>query len=88
MRLTITLLIVLLFVLAGIVFGALNAAMVPYDLGFAVVHVPKGAAVLAALVVGWLLGGLVAWLGMGVKQRRQRRDVRGRTGSASSANDP
>ena len=76
MRLAILVLIVLLFVLAGIVFGALNPAMVAYDLGFATVHVPKGAAVLAALVVGWLAGGIVAWLGTGAKHRRQGREGR------------
>ncbi len=74
MRLVIVVLIVLLFVLAGIVFGALNPAMVAYDLGFARVHVPKGAAILAALVAGWLAGGIVAWLGTGAKHRRQRRN--------------
>lgn len=87
MRLVITLLVVLIFVLAGVAFGALNVAMVPFDLGFAQIHAPKGAAVLTALVVGWLLGGIVAWLGMGVKQRRQRRGARGKSTSAASAND-
>lgn len=81
MRLVIVVLIVLLFVLAGIVFGALNPAMVAYDLGFAQVHVPKGAAVLAALVVGWLLGGVVAWLGTGVKRRHRKPQGKHPTGS-------
>ena len=76
MRLVILVLIVLLFVLAGIVFGALNPAMVAYDLGFATLHVPKGAAVLTALVVGWLVGGIVAWLGTGAKHRRLEREGR------------
>ncbi|HET6586574.1 MAG TPA: LapA family protein [Oleiagrimonas sp.] len=73
MRLVIVVLIVLLFVLAGIVFGALNPAMVVYDLGFAQVSIPKGAAILGTLVVGWLAGGIVAWLGAGVNFRRQRK---------------
>jgi putative membrane protein len=37
------------------------------------VHVPKGAALLCALVIGWLLGGLTAWLGVVTRQRRERR---------------
>jgi hypothetical protein len=32
---------------------------------------PKGAALLVALVVGWLLGGITAWLGVS-SSRRQR----------------
>ncbi|HET7664144.1 MAG TPA: LapA family protein [Rhodanobacteraceae bacterium] len=73
MRLVIVVLIVLLFILAGIVFGALNPAMVVYDLGFAQVPIPKGAAILGALFVGWLAGGIVAWLGAGASFRRQRK---------------
>ncbi len=62
MRLIVTL-ILLLFIAAGVVLGALNADLVGYDLGFARVELPKGAALLLALVIGWLLGGLTAWLG-------------------------
>lgn len=87
MRLAITLLIILVFVLAGVVFGALNAAVVPFDMGFARVSVPKGAAVLAALVVGWILGGVVAWLGMSTRQRRRRRTDGARSSTTASAND-
>ncbi|MFC5435044.1 DUF1049 domain-containing protein [Rhodanobacter umsongensis] len=65
--------ILLLFVAAGIVLGALNAEMVGYDFSFIQVRLPKGAALLGALVVGWLLGGLTAWLGVSSVQRRQRR---------------
>lgn len=63
------------FVGAGVVVGALNADWVGYDLGFAQIRSPKGAAVLAVLVVGWLLGGLTAWLGTSMRHRRQRRTI-------------
>lgn len=60
-----------IFVAAGIVLGALNAGMVGYDFGFAQLQLPKGAALLGALVVGWLLGGLTAWLGSRPRKSRQ-----------------
>lgn len=78
MRLIVTL-ILLLFIAAGIVLGALNADLVGYDLGFARLELPKGAALLLALVTGWLLGGLTAWLGVSFRHRRQRRQVPGKT---------
>jgi len=53
---------VILFVVFGAVFGALNAERITLDLYFWQPSVPKGALILAAVVVGWLLGGLVAWL--------------------------
>ncbi|TCV97327.1 uncharacterized protein DUF1049 [Luteibacter rhizovicinus] len=70
------LIVLLVFIAAGIVFGALNADLVSYDLGFAHASVPKGAAVLAAVLVGWLLGGLTAWLGTSFAHRRRRRRER------------
>lgn len=64
------------FIVAGVVLGALNADLVTYDFAFAQVHLPKGAALLGALVLGWLLGGLAAWAGLQSSQRRrQRRDA-------------
>lgn len=66
-------LILIFFVAAGIVLGALNADMVGYDVAFAQVQLPKGAALLGALVIGWLLGGLTAWLGVSSRQRLRRR---------------
>jgi len=72
----IALLILALFIAAGVVIGALNADPVSYDLGFFHVATPKGAGLLVALVIGWLLGGLTAWLGMSLHHRRVLRRER------------
>ncbi|MBP1475748.1 DUF1049 domain-containing protein [Frateuria sp. MAH-13] len=72
----IALLILALFIVAGVVVGALNAGPVSYDLAFFQVTMPKGAGVLLALVIGWLLGGLTAWLGMSLRHRRVLRRTR------------
>lgn len=68
--------ILVIFVAAGIVLGALNADLVDYDLAFFRMQLPKGAALLGAMVIGWLLGGLTAWVGVSTRQRRQHRQLR------------
>ena len=65
--------ILAVFIVAGVVLGALNADLVTYDFAFTQVHLPKGAALLGALVLGWLLGGLAAWAGLQSSQRRRQR---------------
>jgi len=68
--------ILAVFIVAGVVLGALNADLVTYDFAFTQARLPKGAALLGALVIGWLLGGLAAWAGLQSRQRRrQRRDA-------------
>lgn len=69
----IAILILLFFIAAGVLLGALNADLVGYDFAFVQWQLPKGAALLGALVIGWLLGGLTAWLGVTSRHRRQRR---------------
>lgn len=60
-----------LFILAGILFGALNPELVEYDLLVVRPALPKGAVVLGAFIAGWLLGGLLVWL-LGVQPARRR----------------
>ncbi|KAF1006471.1 MAG: Lipopolysaccharide assembly protein A [Luteibacter sp.] len=83
----IAIIFLLLFIAAGIVFGALNADLVPFDFGFARGSVPKGAAMLVALLVGWILGGITAWLGTSWANQRKRRRALGdrKAGSAKTA---
>ncbi|HET6545591.1 MAG TPA: LapA family protein [Rhodanobacteraceae bacterium] len=64
---------ILVFVVFGALFGALNAQRTGLDLYFVQLSVPKGAALLTAFFLGWLLGGLVAWLGGVPRLKRELR---------------
>ncbi|MEO8802118.1 MAG: lipopolysaccharide assembly protein LapA domain-containing protein [Rudaea sp.] len=66
-------LLALLFAAIGAVFGALNGERVAYDFYFVVVHAPKGAALLCALVVGWLVGGVLVYCALVLRLRRRVR---------------
>lgn len=68
--------ILVIFIAAGVLLGALNADLVGYDFGFVRLQLPKGAALLGMLVIGWLLGGLTAWLGVSQRQRHLRHQLR------------
>lgn len=72
MRLGVVIL-VLLSVVFGATFGALNADPVSFDIYLAHLEMPKGAALLAALLVGWVSGGLIVWL---LRVLRLRRELR------------
>jgi uncharacterized integral membrane protein len=66
-------LLVLLFAVAGAVFGALNSQTVDLDFYFGSVALAKGGALLFALLAGWLLGGLLVYLSRVVPLRRRLR---------------
>jgi uncharacterized integral membrane protein len=68
--------IAILFVVLGAAFGALNAERIVLDLYFWQPAVPKGALILSAVVVGWLAGGLVAWLAPRPRLHRELRETR------------
>jgi uncharacterized integral membrane protein len=75
MRLALVILVIA-FVVLGAIFGALNAERIVLDLYFWQPSVPKGALILAAVVVGWLAGGLVAWLAPRPRIHRELRETR------------
>ena len=64
--------VILVFLVFGAVFGALNAERIVVDFYFWQPSVPKGAVLISAVVLGWLVGGLVAWLS---RNRRLRREI-------------
>ena len=66
-------LLALLFAVAGAAFGALNGEQVAFNFYFTVVTLPKGAALLSAVLLGWLLGGLTVYLGLVPSLRRRVR---------------
>lgn len=67
---------ILLVVIAGAWFGALNAGSVELDFHFFRVQAPIGFALLATLLIGWLLGGLAAVAGPVPRLRRELRRLR------------
>ena len=70
-------LLVLVAAASGAVFGALNSQSIDLDFYFGSVTLAKGGALLAALALGWLLGGLLVYLSLVIPLRRRvRRLVR------------
>jgi lipopolysaccharide assembly protein A len=67
--------VILLFIVFGAVFGALNSERISLDFYFIQPSVPKGALLLSAVLLGWLLGGLVAWMARVPRLRRDLRDT-------------
>jgi putative membrane protein len=84
-------LLILLFAVAGAVFGALNSEAVDLDFYFGSVVLAKGGALLFALLAGWLLGGLLVYLSLVVplrrRLRRQARELRRHEDAAATTAD-
>lgn len=60
----------------GAMFGALNAERIDFDFYVTQVALPKGALLLAFLLVGWIVGGLVVWVSQVGRLRRELRAAR------------
>lgn len=85
MRLLLQLLIALAFVAGGVVFGAFNPQAVTLDFHLLQVHASLGVAILVALFVGALLGGIAVVVGLvWPLQRRLRKTVASSTTIAST----
>ncbi|MEO5626453.1 MAG: lipopolysaccharide assembly protein LapA domain-containing protein [Dokdonella sp.] len=72
----ILILLTLIVIASGAIFGALNGARIPVDFYFFQTDVPTGVGLLGMLLIGWLLGGLVAWLGQTRRLRHESRKAR------------
>ena len=68
-------LLTLIFAVLGAVFGALNSESISFDFYFGVIHAPKGAAFLLALLLGWISGGLIVYLALVLRLRRRVRGM-------------
>jgi uncharacterized integral membrane protein len=75
MRIVIIVLAVLVIAL-GALFGALNPAALVVNLYFAELRVPTGVALLGCLLLGWLLRGAVFWFAQNARLRRDVRNLR------------
>jgi uncharacterized membrane protein YciS (DUF1049 family) len=72
--------LVIAFLILGAGFGALNPQLVAYDFGFAHLRIPKGSALLIALLIGWLLGGALCWAGSGLARQAKLASSRRKRG--------
>jgi len=61
--------LLILVIATGAAFGAINSVVVPVDFHFARLQAPLGVALLASLLAGWLLGGLVSWSSLSLRHR-------------------
>ena len=57
-------LLVLLFAFLGALFGALNSQPVEFDFYFGSAALAKGGALLGALLLGWVAGGLLVFFSL------------------------
>jgi len=86
--------LILLSVAFGAIFGALNSERIALDFYFVDLQLAKGAVLLATLLLGWILGGLLVWFAH-VRRlrselrrcRRQLRESRAELAKSASGNE-
>lgn len=83
-----SLILTLLFLFLGIVFGALNSADVVLDFYRWQVELPLGVSLLGAALLGALAAGLLLWTSVIWPQRRKLTALRRQVVSMESASTP
>jgi uncharacterized integral membrane protein len=73
MRFGLIVFLVFAFAVAGASFGALNSQAIELDFYFGTLTLVKGGVVIGALLLGWLLGGLLVYVGLVLPLRRRLR---------------
>jgi len=73
MRFGLIVFLVFVFAVAGAAFGALNSQTVELDFYFGTLTLVKGGVVIGAVLLGWLLGGLLVYVGLVLPLRRHLR---------------
>jgi uncharacterized integral membrane protein len=73
MRFGLIVFLVLVFAVAGAAFGALNSQPIELDFYFGTLTLVKGGVVIGALLLGWMLGGLLVYVGLVLPLRRRVR---------------
>ena len=73
MRFGLTVFLLFVFAVAGAAFGALNSQPIELDFYFGTLTLVKGGAVIGAVLLGWLLGGLLVYIGLVLPLRRRLR---------------
>ena len=73
MRLGLIVFLLFVFAVAGAAFGALNSQPIELDFYFGTLTLVKGGAVIGAVLLGWLLGGLLVYIGLVLPLRRRLR---------------
>jgi len=73
MRFGLIVFLVFAFAVAGAAFGALNSQPIELDFYFGTLTLVKGGVVLGALLLGWMLGGLLVYIALVLPLRRRIR---------------
>jgi uncharacterized membrane protein YciS (DUF1049 family) len=73
MRFGLIVFLVFVFAVAGASFGALNDQAIELDFYFGTLTLVKGGVVIGALLLGWLLGGLLVYIALVLPLRRRVR---------------